>query len=480
MLAEAMEIANLVNWECDLKTGILTFDDRFSTLYGTHPTHKGIRHMTAEAYLQKIVHPDDLHILAGEDEKTRTTTDPHYVSKREYRIIRGDGEIRHIEMCVGVTKDAKGRIIKTHGVNHDITERKVAEEALRVSEEKFRSFVENANDIIYSITPDGIFTYISPKCTELLRYETGEVIGKPAAAFIHPDDVPTNRKSFWQTIMTGEKKSGIEFRIQHKNGTWLWYATTESPVHDAGGRVVAVQGICHDITERKRAEEALRRANRQINLLTGITRHDILNKITATFGYLKLAEMRSSDPALGAYLGRLEYTIQEIQSQIEFTRIYQDLGTKEPQWIALDTVIPRLHVPAMIALNAEVHGVEVFADLMLEKVFTNLLDNAIRHGERVTEIRVSSHKSGGDLLVIWEDNGIGVADDEKERIFERGFGKNTGFGLFLVREILSLTDISVKENGEPGKGARFELCIPNGKYRFIAEYRKKIALKESA
>jgi signal transduction histidine kinase len=117
---------------------------------------------------------------------------------------------------------------------------------------------------------------------------------------------------------------------------------------------------------------------------------------------------------------------------------------------------------------------------MLEKVFTNLLDNAIRHGERVTEIRVSSHKSGGDLLVIWEDNGIGVADDEKERIFERGFGKNTGFGLFLVREILSLTDISVKENGEPGKGARFELCIPNGKYRFIAEYRKKIALKESA
>jgi signal transduction histidine kinase len=309
--------------------------------------------MTAEAYLQKIVHPEDLHILAEEDEKTRSTTDPHYVSKREYRIVRGDGEVRHIEMCVGVTKDAKCRTIKTHGVNQDIT-------------------------------------------------------------------------------------------------------------------------------VRKRAEEALRLANHRLNLLSSITRHDINNKITATLGYLKLAEMKSSDPTLDAYLGKMESAITEIQSQIGFTRIYQDLGSKEPRWIALDTVMPRSHVPAMITLNAEVHGVEVFADPMLEKVFFNLLDNSIRHGEQVTEIRVASQKSGDDLLVIWEDNGIGVAADEKERIFERGFGKNTGLGMFLVREILSLTDITIKETGELGKGARFEICIPNKKYRFNPEYRENIALKESS
>ena len=479
MLVEAMDLANLVNWECNLNTGILTFDDRFSTLYGTNPNRKGIQHMTAEAYLRDIVHPDDRGILAEEAEKTRNTTDPHYVSKREYRIIRGDGEIRHIEMCVGVTKDAKGRTIKTHGVNQDITERKVAEESLRVSEEKFRSFVENANDIIYSIKPDGIFTYISPQCTELLGYETSEFIGKSAAAFIHPDDFPHNYEYFRQTIMTGEKKSGIEFRMRHKNGTWRWYATTESPVHDAGGKIVAIQGICHDITERKSAGDALRLANHRLNLLGSITRHDINNKITASLGYLKLAEMKSSDPTIGAYLGKMESAITEIQSQIGFTRIYQDLGTKEPQWIAVDTVMPRTYVPATITLNAEVHDVEVFADPMLEKVFFNLLDNSIRHGEHVTEIRVSSQKSGGDLLVVWEDNGIGVAADEKERIFERGFGKNTGLGMFLVREILSLTNITIKETGEPGKGARFEICVPNGNYRFNPEYREKIALKES-
>ncbi|MEN6396087.1 MAG: PAS domain S-box protein, partial [Methanoregula sp.] len=606
MLAEAMDLANLVNWECDLNTGILTFDDRFSTLYGTNAKYKGINHMTAEAYLQKVVHPEDFHILAEEDEKTRNTTDPHYVSKREYRIIRGDGEVRHIEMCVGVTKDAKGRTIKTHGVNHDITERKKAEVALReseekfrklveytldgilildfqgkilfvnqtagqivgaenyremvsrrnvlefiapesqgdalrdfsqvakgtdgylarykiitttglerwiecigknirferapailisicditerkkaevalrVSEEKFRSFVENAIDIMYSITPDGIYTYISPQCTELLGYETSEVLGKPAAAFIHPDDFPHNCECFRHTIRTGEKKNGIIFRIRHKNGTWRWYATTESPVHDAGGKVVAIQGICHDITERKEADEALRLANHRLNLLGSITRHDINNKITATFGYLKLAEMKSRDPALGVYFGKMESTITEIQSQIEFARIYHDLGTKAPQWIALNTAMSRLQVPATITLNSNVQGVEVFADPMLEKVFTNLLDNSIRHGKRVTEIRVSSKKSGGELVVIWEDNGIGVAADEKARIFERGFGKNSGLGLFLIREILSLTGITITETGEPGKGTRFEISIPDGKYRFITKYREETVLNESS
>jgi signal transduction histidine kinase len=123
-------------------------------------------------------------------------------------------------------------------------------------------------------------------------------------------------------------------------------------------------------------------------------------------------------------------------------------------------------VPATITLNAEVQGVTVFADPMLEKVFSNLLDNSIRHGEHVTEIRVSTQKSGDDVVVVWEDNGIGVAAHEKERIFERGFGKNTGLGMFLIREILSLTAITIKETGAPGKGARFEIVVPKEAYRF--------------
>jgi signal transduction histidine kinase len=244
-------------------------------------------------------------------------------------------------------------------------------------------------------------------------------------------------------------------------------------MRDAGGNIIAYLGIGRDITKQKKTEEALYRANRQLSLLSGVTRHDILNRISGILAYLELAGMNVSDPTLGMYLGKIESAVTEIQSEIEFTRVYQDLGTNEPQWIELDGVLPRSQVPATITLHADVQGVEVFADPMLEKIFFNLLDNSIRHGQRVSEIRVSSHKSGGDLVVVWEDNGVGVAADEKERIFERGFGKNTGLGMFLIREILSLTGITIRETGEPGKGVRFEMVVPKRQYRFVDQKQKK-------
>src|SRR5271157_5804993 len=100
------------------------------------------------------------------------------------------------------------------------------------------------------------------------------------------------------------------------------------------------------------------------------------------------------------------------------------------------------------------------ADPILEKVFFNLLDNSIQHGEHVTKIGVSLSQSDKELTIVWEDNGIEILENEKERIFERDFGKNTGLGMFLVREILFLTDITIKRTGIDGQGARFEITVP--------------------
>jgi signal transduction histidine kinase len=102
---------------------------------------------------------------------------------------------------------------------------------------------------------------------------------------------------------------------------------------------------------------------------------------------------------------------------------------------------------------------------MLEKVFFNLIDNAARHGERVTTIMVSCRPDPEGLVITIEDNGAGVPLDLKEKIFEKGYGKNTGFGLFLAREILAITGIMIHEKGVYGKGALFEIKVPNGKYR---------------
>ncbi|MDD1715835.1 MAG: HAMP domain-containing histidine kinase, partial [Methanolinea sp.] len=227
----------------------------------------------------------------------------------------------------------------------------------------------------------------------------------------------------------------------------------------------SIVGSSRDITDRKRFEEALRLANRQLGLLTGITRHDIQNKITVILGYLKVAEMESPGPFLMEVFGKMESATNAIRSQIEFTRTYQDLGVQEPRWITLDTVMPPPQILPTVSLITDVEGISLYADAMLEKVFSNLFDNSLRHGQRVTEIRVSYRMSGEDLVVVWEDNGIGIADKEKERIFDPGFGKNTGLGMYLAREILSLTGITIRETGEAGKGARFEITAPKGHYR---------------
>jgi len=94
------------------------------------------------------------------------------------------------------------------------------------------------------------------------------------------------------------------------------------------------------------------------------------------------------------------------------------------------------------------------------------MENAIEHGDRVSVVRLSSVESSEGLLIWIEDDGIGIPLHDKELIFERGFGKNTGLGLFLSREILSITNISIREAGEFQHGARIEINVPHGVYRF--------------
>ena len=115
--------------------------------------------------------------------------------------------------------------------------------------------------------------------------------------------------------------------------------------------------------------------------------------------------------------------------------------------------------------NAIPRGAEVFADPLIAKVFYNLMDNAVRYGGKITTILFTVQESGDDCQIVCEDDGEGVPTEEKEKIFDRGFGKNTGLGLALSREILSLTGITIRETGEPGKGARFEMTVPKGMWR---------------
>jgi len=141
-----------------------------------------------------------------------------------------------------------------------LQERKRREEALRESEKKYRLLIENTHDIIYTLNPEGAFTFVSPSWTELLGHPIDQVIGKSFGIFVHPDDVPRCQVAIQRMVETGERQSGIEYRVQHADGSWRWHASSGALVRNKAGKVVDYEGIASDITERKRAEEALRRA----------------------------------------------------------------------------------------------------------------------------------------------------------------------------------------------------------------------------
>ncbi|MEI6169025.1 MAG: PAS domain S-box protein [bacterium] len=175
--------------------------------------------------------------------------------------------IRDVEMQIrckdGTVLDGLfyGELISSQGRQYfltvmiDITERKRVAETLRQSEERFRSFIENANDIIYMLDPEGIFTYISTNCKAIIGYDVREIMGQSFATIVHPDDVLGCRAFLDRIITTGEKAVGLEYRIKHRDGTWRWHASNGSPMGEVEGKWTGYMGISRDISAKKQAEE---------------------------------------------------------------------------------------------------------------------------------------------------------------------------------------------------------------------------------
>ena len=212
----------------------------------------------------------------------------------------------------------------------------------------------------------------------------------------------------------------------------------------------------------------IERANEKLNILNNIIRHDIFNTLTALIGYEEMAQQTDTMPEVQKKLITIVALTEKIQQQITFTRDYQNLGLSMPQWQNVQKITTQeisVSDTTGVSITMDFGNLEIFADPLLKKVFHHLIDNAIQYGQTITKIHGYYHGSGVGIILIIEDDGIGIPTDEKEAIFKRQFYKNAGLGLFLVQEILSMTNFSIRETGEPGKGARFEILVPMGAWR---------------
>jgi PAS domain S-box-containing protein len=355
-----------------------------------------------------------------------------------------------------------------HQISIALQRRKVEAE-LRESEEKYRLLFEGSSDGVFVMTET--FLDCNEKACDLWGYSRNEMIGRSPADF-SPVYQPDGRLSSEvaqeriKAALSGVPQS-FSWQLRRKDGTLIDAEISLKSLTVHGRQVLFA--TMRDVTERNRAEKALQKANRKLHLLSSVTRHDILNQITGIVGYLEfLKESVPPNTADWEHMERISEMTRTIQRQITFTRDYEDMGMEAPQWQRIDAVV-RTVVSTLglsdVDLKVETGPLEVFADPMMEKVFFNLMENSIRHGEQVNEIRISFRQVDGIGIIIIQDNGVGIPHNLKEKVFQRGFGKNTGFGLFLAREILSITGIAITETGEEGMGARFEIAVPEGTYR---------------
>ena len=378
-----------------------------------------------------------------------------------------DGSLHYVDFSIKPVVDETGRVVLLIPEGRDITGQKQAESALRESEEKYRALTENTPDILFSTDMDGIITYASPQVNKY-GYLEEEVIGKSLHILVHPADIRQ-----LESKISAELEKGAQFvfrfRIVDKWGNTYWCEEKSFLRLDLSGKPIGIYGILRDVTEGKLIEDAIEIANKKLNLMNQITRHDILNTITGLLGCVDMAQATTSPEQKDQLLTEIKELTRVIQRHIAFTREYQEVGVNKAQWQNVNNVIRKVlqnFEKSEIRFSSDIEDVEIYADPLLEKVFYNLVDNAIRYGETLTTISIYPTIADTGFALVFEDNGIGVEPGQKKEIFKRGVGKNTGMGLFLTAEILAITGITIEENGVFGNGARFEIRIPNGTWRF--------------
>nr|WP_280897471.1 response regulator [Methanolinea mesophila] len=345
-----------------------------------------------------------------------------------------------------------------------LDERKNAQE--RISRlETCRSVVENQVDLIVRYTPDMRLTFCNPAFCRYLGEDEENLVGNP-----YPDYYLKEGETLTRHLASISSTSPVvecDQRVALPDGRSGWHEACTCAVNGPSRGVLEYQTVARDITRRKMAEESLRRANKRLSLLNCSIRHDVLNQIIVLQGYIELCKALNPEGELGEYFNRESQSVEKIRESIALTRVYQDLGAREPEWISIAGCLAEIPLPRNCRdkLVVEVEGIEIYADPLVRTAFQNLMENSHIHAGEFTTMRWSSAPDGADLLLCYSDDGKGIPEWKKEDLFKPGMGDNNGYGLYLVKEILSITGMEIRERGSEGRGVRFEIRVPAGVFR---------------
>jgi PAS domain S-box-containing protein len=402
---------------------------------------------------------------------------------------RQDGSEFWVEFSVVPVADKQGYYTHWISVQRDITERKHTEEALRQSEERFRSLIENALDIITILTPDGIINYENPAVEKILGYGTADLIGENFFAYIHLDDLANIQTLLERAIAQPEEIRAIEFRRRHQDGQWRTFEAIAQPLVDSIPPAKIVINS-RDITERKRLDE-VRLALEQERELSAIkTRffsmasHEFRTPLSTILAATQLLE---TSPGAWENTEKRHRNLCRIQDSVKnLVQLLDDILTINraetgklefnPQLLDLEKICRQLMEEMQLTANSQ-HTLNfvcrggntaAYVDEKLwRSIVANLLSNAIKYSPTGGQIQCSLTFEEDKIQLQIQDCGLGIPTDDQKQLFEPFYrGENvrhlagTGLGLVVVKKCVDLHGGSINIASEPGKGTVVTVLLP--------------------
>jgi PAS domain S-box-containing protein len=410
-------------------------------------------------------------------------------SKLAYNLnenIRKNGERVWVSWGNHKLLDSDGKYQGVLSVGQDMTERKQMEEALRANELRFRSFIETVNDVVFVLTPSGTFSYVSPQWKKCFGYEISETIGRPFAPFIHPDDVSGCAVFLADVLQSGVQKSGVEYRVHHKNGTWLWYTANGSRLIDPNGQPSLV-GIGRDITEHKLVQKELMKTQKleSISFLASGIAHNFNNVLTGVIGYISFARKHLHDhDKVAALLEAAE------KSSYRAAGLARQLLTFSKGGVPFKALIsPEKLVQESMSLflsgskikgvidNKTAQTVNVDSE-QINQSFNNIILNSVHampNGGTITvrieELKLPKDnryllKHGDYVRITFEDCGSGIESEHLNKVFDPYFTtkpEGSGLGLSTTQSIIAKHGGYIDIVSEVDKGTAVTVMLPSSK-----------------
>ncbi len=349
-------------------------------------------------------------------------------SAHDLEIRRVDGRNINTLMYYDVLNDGDVRWL-TSGI--DVTHLKEVEAALRETALRFRTYVENANDIIYELTPTGVFTYVSPNWSVLLGHDTSEVVGRAFDEFVHPDDLPACHLFLAQIYRDGKSDKSVTYRVLHKDGLWRLHCSNASLIASSDERNFSYIGIGRDISEQTRLRLELEMLNitshrEEERLAIARDLHDDLSQ-ELTGLHIELASLSrtAADPDMRHRLSFLKdglgQTIASVRGILAELRsdILDEMGLEGAVcWLA-QTLRQKKGITCHIAVTLGTFEPSPMVAIAAYRIIQEALNNVGRHS-RATVVRVSLQGTAELLKISVTDNGVGITDNLDETTLHYG------------------------------------------------------------